>query len=391
MLEHVAELVRRDDPQVDCERRCGSTTRAPASPRRARPRSSSSSSRERLVERARVVRRRDDVEVLAGVGHAARAAGDLDAVGGRVRAQLLDDLLAERQHAPTAGRAGAGPSSACFASASSDVLLGLRPQARDRAQALAARPPRAAPRASRCRAPRRSCARSSAPRPGSCVKLDQLAGELRASASRPPGSRPSRAAPRSSPASVLPTPCSSVGAALLGELRDGDRRLAHRPGRLRGRRRPGRRPRRRARTGRPARPGRLRSRRSSSQARYATILPRCRADWPPGPGLGRPAHLQRAREPGAAGRGGARGARRRSRPTTRCWSWTTPPRTAPGELADGLAAARPARAGPAPAAQARASGQAYIAGFRLALARGRRAGDRDGRRLLPRSRPTCRR
>ena len=115
---------------------------------------------ERLRQRGRVVRRRDDVEVLARVGHAARAAGDLDAVRGRMRAQVLDDLLADRQHRRQQEPLGAAPSSSCSASASRDVLLGLRAEPGDRAQALALGRLAAAPRASRCRARRRSCARS---------------------------------------------------------------------------------------------------------------------------------------------------------------------------------------------------------------------------------------
>ena len=70
--------------------RCGSRALAPASPGVPAPRRSAASAPKRLDQRRRVARRRHDVEVLARVGHAPGAPGQLDPIGGRVLAQRRD-------------------------------------------------------------------------------------------------------------------------------------------------------------------------------------------------------------------------------------------------------------------------------------------------------------
>ena len=67
-------------------------------------------------KRERVGRGRDHVEVLDAVGHPPRRAGELDPLGGRVRAERCDQLLADDEraveHDPCARLAGAGLASA---------------------------------------------------------------------------------------------------------------------------------------------------------------------------------------------------------------------------------------------------------------------------------------
>ena len=177
-------------------------------------------------------------------------------------------------------------------------------------------------------------------------------------------------------------------ASLLGELLDRERRLAHRPRRLavgddpvddravelvqvgRARRAPRRSP------------------RSVMPLAYDTRPDGPMRRWPPGPvWVIVPTYNERENlEPLVAAVAPRSTA---ARPSTRSWSSTTTRPTAPGELADRLARARPARARCCTRPEKRGLGRAYIAGFRRALDAGRRAGDRDGRRLLPRSRATC--
>ena len=88
MLEQVAEGLLRNDPEVDGQPRMGHDLGAGGprwtpcrSPRARRRRPESASSRRRGADH--------DVEVLDGVGAAARAARELDAQGGQVLAQRM--------------------------------------------------------------------------------------------------------------------------------------------------------------------------------------------------------------------------------------------------------------------------------------------------------------
>ena len=177
-------------------------------------------------------------------------------------AQVLDDLLADREHRRQQQRARPAPPPRARPSAASDVLLGLRPEARDGAQALLPRPPRAAPRASRCRARRGSCARSSAPRPGMRVNRTSSPGNFARSFTAA-GMSPVSSSARIFSSSVFPTLRQLGRAALARELRHRHRRVADRLGGLAVGDHPVDRRRRPARRGRPARPWRRRSRRSS--------------------------------------------------------------------------------------------------------------------------------
>ena len=161
-------------------------------------------------QRRRVGGRGDDVEVLDRVGQAPRGAGQLDAVA----------------------TAGCARSASTIASPISSALLSstLRRRAprRRRPRTPRAPPPRTSapkPRTSRsfCGLGRRAqrlervdaelvveLARALGPEPGQAREVDEAGRELRRAASRPPGSCPSRAAPRSSPRACLPMPGSSV-------------------------------------------------------------------------------------------------------------------------------------------------------------------------------------
>ena len=153
----------------------------------------------RRGQRAGIGRRRDDVEVLDGLGHAPRRAGELGVLGHRVRADLRQQLLADRERpaaarsaapVPPARRPSTASSSACSALAPKPLSSLMRPavggfaQALERvdAELLVADGERAWVRA--------PAAWSS--RPGRA--------ETWRAASRAPGSRRSWSAPRSSPA-----------------------------------------------------------------------------------------------------------------------------------------------------------------------------------------------
>ena len=106
MLEQVAEVLGRDDPQVDADAvvrdraRAGLARRAGLGDQRQRA--------ERLRQRARVRRGRDQVDVLARVGPAPRAARDLDALG-RPAARAARRAAPPRSGAPsTAGASASG-------------------------------------------------------------------------------------------------------------------------------------------------------------------------------------------------------------------------------------------------------------------------------------------
>ena len=86
VLQQVAELLGRDDPQVDARSRCGSGPGAPSRPGLPASAISGCSAR-RAASARRLARGGDQVDVLAGLGPAPRRAGDLDLVGGGVLAQ----------------------------------------------------------------------------------------------------------------------------------------------------------------------------------------------------------------------------------------------------------------------------------------------------------------
>ena len=115
MLEEVAELLRRDDPQLDCDAVVGDDPRAGVADRAGFEHDVEV--RERLPEGARIGGARDDVDVLAGVGPAAQASGQLDPVGGRVGAQLLR-RSPPRAGAHAIGAGGRSPSPSGVSSAS---------------------------------------------------------------------------------------------------------------------------------------------------------------------------------------------------------------------------------------------------------------------------------
>ena len=207
VLEQVAELLGRDDAQVDLDARCGS---GPARRRCPMPAtdSISGSADERLDQRVRVGRRGDDVEVLAGVGHAPRRAGQLDL--GRTR----DARAAPRRSArrpPARGRAprGARPRRPAWPRARRGCSP--RPWARSPSACAGARPrpPRAARRASRCPAPRRARAPAWARGPAAASSATSPAGNFARSFTAAGISSCSTRA-RIFSCRVLPTPASSV-------------------------------------------------------------------------------------------------------------------------------------------------------------------------------------
>ena len=107
------------------------TPRAPASPLRARPRRSPPARRRPARQRRRVVGGRDHVEVLAGVGHAPRAARRSRPgrpPGARAaRSTICSPIVSTAGQQQPLARPCPRP---CRSSASSDVLLGLRARAR---------------------------------------------------------------------------------------------------------------------------------------------------------------------------------------------------------------------------------------------------------------------
>ena len=133
VLEQVAELLLRHDPEVDLQAGVGEHACAPHRRSRRSPREPVRG--ERLGQRRRVVGGRDQVEVLAGLGPAPRRAGDLDLFGtpdaraGRRRISLRD-----RQHVgeqqPLAGPSSVTPSSEARMFSS---VFGPRPESRDAA------------------------------------------------------------------------------------------------------------------------------------------------------------------------------------------------------------------------------------------------------------------
>ena len=85
VLQHVAELVGLDDLEVDPHAGVGGHARAGVA--RRLDRLDERQLAQRAGQRGRVGRGGDDVDVLDRVGHAPQRARDLDALGGRVRAQ----------------------------------------------------------------------------------------------------------------------------------------------------------------------------------------------------------------------------------------------------------------------------------------------------------------
>ena len=134
------------------------STRAPASPAELH-RLDQRQLGQRRGQRGGVVGGGDDVEVLDRVGQAPQRAGDLDAIGRRVRAQRPDDLLGDASARESRMR-GAGPPVRRARPALEQLLLDLRAEAAQPADLPAARRRRAARRASRSRARRRAAARA---------------------------------------------------------------------------------------------------------------------------------------------------------------------------------------------------------------------------------------
>ena len=100
VLEHVAELVGLDDPQIDADARVGPDSDGVGARVWRRPRPAAALPPPAPARR--VGGGRDDVEVLDGLGHPPRRAGELGLVGGRVRADRREQLLADRERAARA-------------------------------------------------------------------------------------------------------------------------------------------------------------------------------------------------------------------------------------------------------------------------------------------------
>ena len=95
-------------------------------------------SAERLRELLRLGRRRDQVDVLAGLGHPARRAGDRHPVAGRVRLERRRQLLGDRQHLGEQDALGRALVAELL-ERREDVLLDLRAEPLDAADLLADR------------------------------------------------------------------------------------------------------------------------------------------------------------------------------------------------------------------------------------------------------------
>ncbi len=240
------------------------TARAPASPDEcASP--ISGSVQNASASAAGVGRGGDEVEVLAGLGHPARAAGDLHPLGGRVLAQRVAERLGDR--AAPCERSSRG--------------LRARPSAPavERRRARSPRPWRRSPATSaELLRPRRPAAASSSeampelveqlrarflgPSPGMRVTSTRPGGNLALSLSAD-GISPVSSSASIFSAIVLPMPGELGARPCAGQLLDRRRPSRGSPWPRCGRRAPGARSRRRARRGRPARRRRRRSRRSA--------------------------------------------------------------------------------------------------------------------------------
>ena len=132
MLEHVAELVGLDDPQVDLHARVRHHPRAGLAGR-----GHGLDLRqlgERAGERGGIGGRGDDVEVLDRLGHAPQRAGDLDAVGRRVLAQRAGDLLGDGDRAREHDARGGATAVLGLGQHLPEVLLDLDAEAAQLAQ-----------------------------------------------------------------------------------------------------------------------------------------------------------------------------------------------------------------------------------------------------------------
>ena len=132
VLQHVAELVGLDHPEVDLQARVGGHARTSGAA--GADRLHDLELGQRLRQRGRVGGGGDDVDVLDRVGPAAQRAGDLDAVRGRVRAQRLDDLLGRLARLPQHD-AARRPVLLVLGQHLPEVLLGLDPEAAQLLQA----------------------------------------------------------------------------------------------------------------------------------------------------------------------------------------------------------------------------------------------------------------
>ncbi len=153
VLQDVAELLRRDDPQVHLH------ARVRDHPRAGLARGGDALDQRQLGQcrdqRLDVARRGDDVDVLGRVPHPAHGPGDLHAVGGRMVAQRARDLLGHRDRARQQdARGGRRPPPARPARAAGSPPRACR--ARGSCGSAPPRPPRAVAPASRSRARRRA-------------------------------------------------------------------------------------------------------------------------------------------------------------------------------------------------------------------------------------------
>ena len=375
VLQHVAELVGLDDLEVDLHPRVG-RTRAPFSPDDSTD-STSGSSASAAASAAGSSRGGDDVEVLDRVGAAAQRAGELDAVGGRVRAQRADDLLGDAGARESSRRAAAACRRAPAASTSSSCLLDLRRRSR------AARGSAGSRHAARSASSESIAelvvepARALGPEARQVRDRDQPGRVLARAASRRPGCRRSRSSAWSFSSSVLPIPAQLGRAALAGQRGHGHRRVAHRLGRV-------------AVGDHAVLDGAVELVEVAELVEGGGDLGvrevghgRLRYGARDRPRLGHPPHLRRGRE--HRGRSSPR-CRARPRPTGH--RILVVDDASPDGTGASPTASRPQleRRGAAPAAQARASAAPTSPASRTRSAGGAGHVFRDGRRLLPRPR-----
>ena len=229
VLEHVAELVGLDDLEVDLQAR-RAWSRARRRRRSSRPTRRSAARASAADERRRVGGGGDDVEVLDRVGQPPQRAGDLDAVGRRVRAQ----------RARRSGRRSSSARESTHARRGAAVLVGLGQHAAQVLLGLEAEPAQAADAAVLDRGAQRvervdaelvvaaACARLG-PKPGRCMTEISPTGNFARSFTSV-GMSPVSSSASSFSSSVLPIPGSSVTRPSRASCGDGHGGVAHRAG-----------------------------------------------------------------------------------------------------------------------------------------------------------------